>query len=213
MGSAPPPGQYFVTYKDQTYGFATSESLDNSIVYILPELELNADNTVHKISWSYVLNDGVATVDSPQGLIEYTIEMLIVGRNGREYQFRSNINESEHILSDQGILPVSLIRIFYKDTCANLIWLEYYGQNSARNSIEGHAYLQNGTDHSGITIALTGKTQVSTETDISGYYYISGFPDGTYSVSASKQGYIAQTLTYWLFEATHHQVDFSLNRN
>ena len=213
MGSAPPPGQYLVSYKGQTFQFDIDESLDNSVVYIVPELELNADNTIHKINWSYALNDGVTAVDSPQSFIEYTIDMLIVGQNGREYTFRSNINRSGHILSNQGIVPISLIRIFYKDTCGNMIWQEYIGQSTARNSVEGHAYLQDETDHSGITITLTGETQESTETDASGYYFISGFQDGTYSISASKTGYVTDTKTDWVFEPAHHQVDFSLYSN
>ncbi len=211
MGSAPPPGQYLVNYKEQTFEFHIDESLDNSIVYIVPELELNNDNTLHKISWSYVLNDGVTAVDSPQSFIEYTIEMLIVGLNGREYTFRTNRNNSEHILSDQAIVPISLIRIFYKDTCGNMIWQEYIGQSTARNSVQGHAYLQDETDHSGITITLSGETQESAETDASGYYFISGFPDGTYLISASKTGYVTDTKTDWVFEPAHHQVDFLLD--
>ena len=94
-----------------------------------------------------------------------------------------------------------------------MIWLEYLGFDTSRNSIEGYAFLEGETDHSGITITLSGPEQYAATTDSSGYYYMAGMQDGTYALSASKDGYMTETSQGWTFEPAHHTVNFALRQN
>jgi hypothetical protein len=84
------------------------------------------------------------------------------------------------------------------------------GNGGGENSVEGHAFLSDSTDHSGITVSLEG-TSYSTITDTTGYYYISNFPDGTYYIVASKSGYSDAKSGPWSFSYTHHgNIDLNL---
>ena len=76
--------------------------------------------------------------------------------------------------------------------------------------IWGHAYLPDSDDYGGINISLEG-TSYSSITDVNGYFYISGFPNGSYNLVASKSGYRNVTSGPWVFSPTHHgNVDLKL---
>jgi hypothetical protein len=78
------------------------------------------------------------------------------------------------------------------------------------NSVWGHAYLPDSDVHSGINVSLE-ETSYSSTTDVSGYFYISGFPDGSYNLVASKSGYRNVTSGPWVFSPAHHgNVDLKL---
>ena len=63
----------------------------------------------------------------------------------------------------------------------------------SRGAIVGHAQLTGATDHSGITVALTGTAYTAT-TSVTGAYNLSGVPVGVYELTARKNGYIVATL-------------------
>lgn len=78
------------------------------------------------------------------------------------------------------------------------------------NSVWGYAYLPESIDHRGIDVSLEG-TSYSCITNPRGYFYISGFPDGTYSLEASKGGYMNATSGPLEFYPAHHKhVDLKL---
>jgi hypothetical protein len=99
--------------------------------------------------------------------------------------------------------------IYFNETMT----LELPGNGDATfNSVWGHVYLSDSIARRGITVSLEG-TSYSCITNPRGYFYISGFPDGTYNLEASKKGYTNATSGPWEFSYTHHKnVDLKLDK-
>jgi len=104
----PPAGAYVVSYKSKTLTFNVPDqsSITNYLAIPVPSVVLNANGTIHKITWEYKLSDGSAPVD-PKALVDYIGIQIDVPPNTFNVHSYSVYNlpgsTTEHILSDQGI--------------------------------------------------------------------------------------------------------------
>ncbi len=221
-------GPYFIYLSPGalSYTLPDQSAAPSNIVMPVPTVSLNDDSTIQKVNWVYRLGSGSsATLDALT--IISKVELQIDGsgnpcagypQQGRIYNSGwLSVTTTEHVLACQTLYwsDVTRINMAYEDVYGNhnvVIWYTSrngvdgnIGEPDLFNSVEGHAFLPNATNHSGISVSLEGASY-STMTDNTGYYYISDFPNGTYYVVASKSGYLDTKNGPWSFSNyTHHE--------
>jgi len=127
----PPAGEYIVTYKDEDLSFEIPEqsSTPSRIVLAVPNVVLNEDGTINKISWTYMLGGGSGTVD-PKGIMsEIMIQIDGTGAPYESYPQPNRMYQSEwvpsttteHVLPTQKIKWSEVTRIYmtYNDVYRN----------------------------------------------------------------------------------------------
>jgi len=138
----PPAGEYIVTYKDENFSFEIPDqsSASSRIVLAVPNVILNEDGTLKKISWTYTLGGGSGTVD-PKGIIsEIMIQIDGTGVPYESYPHPNRMYQSEwipattteHVLPTQKIKWSEVTRIYmsYNDVYRNhyvVQWLKNIG--------------------------------------------------------------------------------------
>jgi hypothetical protein len=121
-GNIPPAGAYVVTYGSKTLTFNVPDQtiITKYMVIIVPTVILNADNTIHEITWTYKLSDGSTTVDPKTTLLQIGVQLA--GGSGGLYQYYSDaIEQTEHVLTDQTVpwSSVTLLDMTYNDIFGN----------------------------------------------------------------------------------------------
>jgi len=127
----PPAGEYIVTYKDEDLSFEIPDqsSTSSRIVLAVPNVVLNEDGTINKISWTYMLGGGSGTVD-PKGIMsEIMIQIDGTGAPYESYPQPNRMYQSgwipstttEHVLPTQKIKWSEVTRIYmtYNDVYRN----------------------------------------------------------------------------------------------
>jgi hypothetical protein len=77
------------------------------------------------------------------------------------------------------------------------------GDDNSYNSVWGNVFTSDNNPVHGATVLLSQNPNFSATTNSSGYYYISGFPDGTYDILATY-GQLTGEISRLSFSSTHH---------
>ena len=135
-------GNYSVTYgtKTLTFSIPDQSGANESLILIMPEVVLNIDGTINKISWTYRAPDGSTDFD-PLALIDVEQKISIQlngsgdcceGWSGGGAQIYSSYNtievpEQEHVLHCQNILwsNVDSISFTYNDIYKNIYFIRF----------------------------------------------------------------------------------------
>lgn len=136
--SIPPPGQYSaLVFGNRTMSFILpdqSEAINNMII-VVPTIELNANGTLNKISWSYRTKNSSTAVD-PTAVIDF-LQIEISGNDSNNPCGTSGIgwytggpisrDATEHILTCQDIpwQNVGAMGLLYADQFGNLNGFTY----------------------------------------------------------------------------------------
>jgi hypothetical protein len=133
----------------------------------------------------FVLNNTDAPIEN--ATVEINTGDAVITDNLGWFLFKSNLGDNNYTIkaSINGVQSESQTITLNSTNSTNLVTLRL-NQSGLENIVSGQLLDNNGKPLSGVTITIGDKTVT---TDSNGNYQISGLPLGTYTVTASKEGY------------------------